>query len=87
MLITCRKFAVTSESHTKFFWNQVTGWQWMETTAYSLEESETDLTSYIDQFSYYYVIKAIENDGHLGQISRLAQKHRKVGFSPTNPCY
>jgi len=71
---------VTSESQTKLFWKEPNGWQWTETTAYSLERPETDLTLYIEQFSYYYVTRAIEKGGHLGQIFWLAAKHRSVGF-------
>jgi len=81
--VNCRAFIVTSPDQTLLFWKEVTGWGWMNTTAYSLETSKVDLASYIDEFSSVYLKKASEKPEHLGQIFRLAQLYPNVSFSPT----
>lgn len=81
--VNCCEFFITSPDQTLLFWREAIGWGWMDTTAYSLETAKVDLTSYIDEFSSFYLKKASKEPNHLGQIFRLAQLYPNVSFLPT----
>ena len=81
--VECREFVATSADQTQLFWKEETGWKWIYTTAYTLKTPTVDLSSYVDDFSSFYLKMACEKADYLGQIFQLARLYRKVRVSTT----
>ena len=83
--VRCHEFLAHDGSQVRLFGKSETGWNWIPTTAHTMESLDIakDLDLYIRQYSAYYLQKATEGDDALSHIFKMANYFTDVR-SPTN---
>lgn len=83
--VRCHEFLAHNDSQTRLFWKSDGGWNWVPTTAYTIEslDVEKDLDLYIRQYAAYYLQKAVEDADALSHIFKMANFYTDVRIAQT----
>ena len=74
MLLNCSEFQKTSSDETRLFWKSREGWRYIDTTAFGLGSSGTDLNDYVSQYAVFY-LNSTARSGYISQVLEAVKGH------------